>query len=111
MRSLAAIAFSFSVAILLLCLLPMGSWPFWAAAGLAVIGICILLLPSLCSCKRFRFYLALITLSMAFGLLYGRGWSALVSDPVQSAGKPGFFPPRCATGRRPQIPAGESRYA
>ena len=83
MRSLAAIAFSFSAAILLLCLLPMGSWPFWAAAGLAVIGICILLLPSLCSCKRFRFYLALITLSMAFGLLYGRGWSALVSDPVR----------------------------
>ena len=83
MRSLAAIAFSFSAAILLLCLLPMGSWPFWAAAGLAVIGICILLLPSLRISKHFRVYLALITLSMAFGLLYGRGWSALVSDPVR----------------------------
>ena len=42
MRSLAAIAFSFSTAILLLGLLPAGSWIFWAAGLLAAVGGCVL---------------------------------------------------------------------
>ena len=77
MRSLAAIAFSFAAAILSLCLLPVGHWVFWAAGVLAAAGGLVLLLPRLRALGRLRVYLALITLSLAAGLLYGRGWSAL----------------------------------
>ena len=52
MRSLAAIAFSFSAAILLLGLLPAGSWIFWAAGLLAAAGGCVLLLPRLRARRR-----------------------------------------------------------
>ena len=83
MRSLAAIAFSFAAAILALCLLPMGQWVFWAAGILAAAGGVVLLLPGLRTRRRLRIYLALIALSLAAGLLYGRGWSALVAQPVQ----------------------------
>lgn len=83
MRSLAAIAFSFAAAILSLCLLPVGHWVFWAAGILAAAGGLVLLLPRLRALGRLRVYLALITLSLAAGLLYGRGWSALVAQPVQ----------------------------
>lgn len=83
MRSLAAIAFSFAAAILSLCLLPVGHWVFWAAGILAAAGGVVLLLPRLRALGRLRVYLALITLSLAAGLLYGRGWCALVSQPVQ----------------------------
>ena len=83
MRSLAAIAFSFAAAILSLCLLPVGHWVFWAAGILAAAGGVVLLLPRLRALGRLRVYLALITLSLAAGLLYGRGWSALVAQPVQ----------------------------
>lgn len=83
MRSLAAIAFSFAAAILSLCLLPLGHWVFWAAGILAAAGGAVLLLPRLRALGRLRVYLALITLSLAAGLLYGRGWSALVAQPVQ----------------------------
>ena len=54
MRSLAAIAFSFSAAILLLGLLPAGSWIFWAAGLLAAAGGCVLLLPRLRARRRLR---------------------------------------------------------
>ena len=83
MRSLAAIAFSFSGAILLLSLLPAGSWPLWAAGVLALAGGGLLLLPRLCRTNRLRAYLLLITLSMAAGFLYGWAWSRLVVDPVR----------------------------
>ena len=83
MRSLAAIAFSFAAAILSLCLLPVGHWVFWAAGILAAAGGLVLLLPRLRALGQLRVYLALITLSLAAGLLYGRGWSALVAQPVQ----------------------------
>ena len=83
MRSLAAIAFSFAAAILALCLLPAGSWAFWSAGVLAAAGAAVLLLPKLRSRRRLRAYLALIALSLAAGLLYGRCWSALVAQPVQ----------------------------
>ena len=83
MRSLAAIAFSFSGAILLLSLLPAGSWPLWAAGVLALAGGGLLFLPRLCRTKRLRAYLLLITLSMAAGFLYGWAWSRLVADPVR----------------------------
>ena len=83
MRSLAAIAFSFAAAILALCLLPVGHWVFWAAGILAAAGGLVLLLPRLRALGRLRVYLALITLSLAAGLLYGRGWCALVAQPVQ----------------------------
>ena len=83
MRSLAAIAFSFSTAILLLGLLPAGSWIFWAAGLLAAVGGCVLLLPQLRARRRLRAYLLLILFAASAGLLYGRGWSAVISDPVQ----------------------------
>ena len=83
MRSLAAIAFSFSGAILLLSLLPAGSWPLWAAGVLALAGGGLLFLPRLCRTKRLRVCLLLITLSMAAGFLYGWAWSRLVADPVR----------------------------
>lgn len=83
MRSLAAIAFSFSAAILLLGLLPAGSWIFWAAGLLAAVGGCVLLLPQLRARRRLRAYLLLILFAASAGLLYGRGWSAIISDPVQ----------------------------
>lgn len=83
MRSLAAIAFSFSTAILLLGLLPAGSWIFWAAGLLAAAGGCVLLLPRLRARRRLRAYLLLILFAASAGLLYGRGWSAIISDPVQ----------------------------
>ena len=83
MRSLAAIAFSFSAAILLLGLLPAGSWIFWAAGLLAAAGGCVLLLPRLRARRRLRAYLLLILFAASAGLLYGRGWSAIISDPVQ----------------------------
>ena len=83
MRSLAAIAFSFSAAILLLGLLPAGSWIFWAAGLLAAAGGCVLLLPRLRARRRLRAYLLLILFAASAGLLYGRGWSAVISDPVQ----------------------------
>ena len=83
MRSLAAIAFSFSTAILLLGLLPAGSWIFWAAGLLAAAGGCVLLLPQLRARRRLRAYLLLILFAASAGLLYGRGWSAIISDPVQ----------------------------
>ena len=54
MRSLAAIAFSFSGAILLLSLLPAGSWPLWAVGVLALAGGGLLFLPRLCRTKRLR---------------------------------------------------------
>ena len=69
MRSLAAIAFSFAAAILSLCLLPVGHWVFWAAGILAAAGGVVLLLPRLRALGRLRVYLALITLSLAAGLL------------------------------------------
>ena len=83
MRSRAAIAFSFSTAILLLGLLPAGSWIFWAAGLLAAVGGCVLLLPQLRARRRLRAYLLLILFAASAGLLYGRGWSAVISDPVQ----------------------------
>lgn len=92
MRSLAAIAFSFSAAILLLTLLPAGAWAFWAAGILAALGGAVLLLPALRGHKRLRIYLTLIALSLAAGLLYGRGWSAAVSEPVRDkCGGSGLF--------------------
>ena len=83
MRTLAAIAFSFSAALALLCYLPEGAWAFWAAAGLAVLGGAALLLPALGKTKRVRLTLALIALSLAAGLLYGRGWRHFIADPVR----------------------------
>ena len=83
MRTLAAIAFSFSAALALLCYLPEGAWAFWAAAGLAVLGGAALLLPVLGKTKRVRLTLALIALSLAAGLLYGRGWRHFIADPVR----------------------------
>ena len=83
MRTLAAIAFSFSAALALLCYLPEGAWAFWAAAGLAVLGGAALLLPVLGKTKRLRLTLVLIALSLAAGLLYGRGWRHFIADPVR----------------------------
>ena len=83
MRTLAAIAFSFSAALALLCYLPEGAWAFWAAAGLAVLGGAALLLPALGKNKRLRLTLVLIALSLAAGLLYGRGWRHFIADPVR----------------------------
>lgn len=83
MRTLAAIAFSFSAALALLCYLPEGAWAFWAAAGLAVLGGATLLLPVLGKTKRLRLTLVLIALSLAAGLLYGRGWRHFIADPVR----------------------------
>lgn len=83
MRTLAAIAFSFSAALALLCYLPEGAWAFWAAAGLAVLGGAALLLPTLGKNKRLRLTLVLIALSLAAGLLYGRGWRHFIADPVR----------------------------
>ena len=83
MRTLAAIAFSFSAALALLCYLPEGAWAFWAAAGLAVLGGAALLLPALGKTKRLRLTLVLIALSLAAGLLYGRGWRHFIADPVR----------------------------
>ena len=83
MRTLAAIAFSFSAALALLCYLPEGAWAFWAAAGLAVLGGAALLLPALGKTKRLRLTLVLIALSLAAGLLYGRGWRHFITDPVR----------------------------
>lgn len=83
MRTLAAIAFSFSAALALLCYLPEGTWAFWAAAGLAVLGGAALLLPALGKNKRLRLTLVLIALSLAAGLLYGRGWRHFIADPVR----------------------------
>lgn len=83
MRTLAAIAFSFSAALALLCYLPEGAWAFWAAAGLAVLGGAALLLPVLGKNKRLRLTLVLIALSLAAGLLYGRGWRHFIADPVR----------------------------
>ena len=83
MRTLAAIAFSFSAALVLLCYLPEGAWAFWAAAGLAVLGGAALLLPALGKNKRLRLTLVLIALSLAAGLLYGRGWRHFIADPVR----------------------------
>ena len=83
MRTLAAIAFSFSAALALLCYLPEGTWAFWAAAGLAVLGGAALLLPALGKTKRLRLTLVLIALSLAAGLLYGRGWRHFIADPVR----------------------------
>ena len=83
MRSLAAIAFSFAAAILVLCLLPAGPWAFWAAGILAAAGAAVLLLPKLRPRRRLRAYLALIAFSLAAGLLYSQAWSALVAQPVQ----------------------------
>ena len=75
--------FSFAAAILSLCLLPVGHWVFWAAGILVAAGGVVLLLPRLRALGRLRVHLALITLSLAAGLLYSRGWSALVAQPVQ----------------------------
>lgn len=83
MRTLAAIAFSFSAALALLCYLPEGTWAFWAAAGLAVLAGAALLLPALGKNKRLRLTLVLIALSLAAGLLYGRGWRHFIADPVR----------------------------
>lgn len=83
MRTLAVIAFSFSGALLLWCLLPEGPWLFWAAGILAVLGALTLVLPALRRHKKLRLAAALITLSLAAGLLYGWGWSALVAGPVR----------------------------
>lgn len=83
MRTLAAIAFSFSAALALLCYLPEGAWAFWAAAGLVVLGGAALLLPALGKNKRLRLTLVLIALSLAAGLLYGRGWRHFIADPVR----------------------------
>ena len=83
MRTLAVIAFSFSAALALLCYLPEGTWAFWAAAGLAVLGGAALLLPVLGKTKRLQLTLALIALSLAAGLLYGRGWRHFIADPVR----------------------------
>ena len=83
MRTLAAIAFSFSAALALLCYLPEGTWAFWAAAGLAVLGGAALLLPALGKTKQLRLTLVLIALSLAAGLLYGRGWRHFIADPVR----------------------------
>lgn len=83
MRTLAAIAFSFSAALALLCYLPEGAWAFWAAAGLAVLGGAAFLLPALGKNKRLRLTLVLIALSLAAGLLYGRGWRHFIADPVR----------------------------
>ena len=92
MRSLAAIAFSFSAAILLLTLLPAGPWAFWAAGVSAAMGVAALVLPALRGRRPLRIYLALMALSLAAGLLYGRGWSAAVSDPVRDkCGESGIF--------------------
>lgn len=92
MRSLAAIAFSFSAAILLLTLLPAGLWVFWAAGISAAAGGIVLLLPVLRGHKHLRIYLTLIALSLAAGLLYGRGWSAAVADPIRDkCGESGLF--------------------
>lgn len=83
MRTLAAIAFSFSAALALLCYLPEGAWAFWAAAGLAVLGGAAILLPALGKNKRLRLALVLIALSLAAGLLYGRGWRHFIADPIR----------------------------
>ena len=83
MRTLAAIAFSFSAALLLWCLLPEGAWVFWAAGALAVLGGLALLLPALRQKKKLRLTAALVALSLAAGLLYGWGWTRLVAQPVR----------------------------
>lgn len=44
---------------------------------------CVLLLPQLRARRRLRAYLLLILFAASAGLLYGRGWSAIISDPVQ----------------------------
>ena len=83
MRSLAAIALSFSAAILLVGLLPAGSGLVWGAGLVSAAGGCVLLLPRLRARRRLRAYLLLILFAASAGLLYGRGWSAIISDPVQ----------------------------
>ena len=72
-----------AAALALLCYLPEGTWTFWAAAGLAVLGGAALLLPALGKNKRLRLTLVLIALSLAAGLLYGRGWRHFIADPVR----------------------------
>ncbi len=83
MRTLAAIAFSFSAALLLWCLLPEGAWVFWAAGALAVLGVLALLLPALRQKKKLRLTAALVALSLAAGLVYGWGWKCLVAQPIR----------------------------